>query len=836
MMPALTIKDMILLHLSKYRGYRNRVVVPEAITQEGIAKVAGVKRTHISVELKRMREEKGWIEEKKAHAGPGNKKKVYFITPGGEERLSKILSDIERKTAVLEIDGIEHRVRAEQAVEVLLMQTDMSYPEAVKEVLNKKKVSLSEIRRRKHKPYSTPIPQVKQIFGREGEYRRIKAWYGKKTPVMCLLGVGGIGKSSLASYFAGQVQDPVFWHSVREWQTGAGLISEMAEFFRKNGEDPVSSKLLSETEEDRALDALSYSSMRYLIVLDDYHEAPQEIKRIVSRLKEVLSESKGKMLILSRAIPRFYSRKDILVDKTVEELFLRGISEQGAQELLKATGAYPRDENFRKIYAVSAGHPMMLKLAAASPESAKSQVMDYLTEEFYKKTGIGERKVLARLSVFRRPVPAEAFLRDESEASALNTLLEKGFVHHDQKGGYFTHDIIKELFTDKQDLNEEHGLAAEYYSETKGGEIERIYHLLMAGKTEKAEEELRNSVEYMLSSGRANELLEALEVSPETPVFLSSKGRALSTTKSIGEAVEMVERAVREANTVEKPYALMQLGSVYRMAGKYSEAEKVLRESMRLAQSESERKQAETSLSETLFFMGRYKESEKIARSVSEHFRKTGDEYKEHQAISIIAMALARQGRYDEAIPLLKECADAYERNGNYRNLGNTYNQMAMYEAYLDKREEARRHFEMAALYGDIAGYRMLVAYALMNSADNHIYLGDPEKAIAYSRRAEEMLREMGNGTDAAVALSTLAKAQMSMGNRKEAESTYSEATERLKETEDFRILAEIYCEWAEMETDPSRRKKIYENALGIYHKIGDEEREKEIKSLLDGL
>ncbi len=830
-MPALTIKDLVLLHLSKYRTYRDRMAVPYEITQDGIASAVGVKRAHISVELKRMREERGWILEKKAHAGHGNKKKVYFLTQAGEERLSVILSSLRKRRVTVEISGTERQLDGPQAVEQIVRTTTLSYPLAVKEVMSRRRISVDEIRASLNEAYSTPIPETGRIFGRDRELKDIRSWYGGKTPILAVIGLAGSGKSALVSAFVRSLRDPVFWYAIEEWSGVQGLIKEMEEFLRKNGEERAASALSNDDASEERFSALRGVRARILMVFDDFHKANDEVKKAIYEIKESICgpAPSVKMMVISRAIPSFYTRKDIIAEHNVRELFVRGLSKQGAREVLKALGTYPGDERFEEIYSVSSGYPLILQMVASSPGFNEKSVMEYLSSEFYEGLPEGERRMLARLSVFREPVPPQALIYEKEDADLLNSLISKGMIHYDKKNRYFTHDLIKAVLTGKEELEQEHCLASEYYANAGPYNVEEIYHLLMCNP-ERAEEVARMKSEYLLQSERAEELLEVLEHASDTPVFLSIKARGLAVIGRIPEALRFAEEAVERSGDEEKPFTLLQLGMIYRLAGRVNEAEAILQQALTISRTEYERNMARMMLGNALFFLGKYDKAEALGRESAGYFRENGYEMEEKSAMMIIAMSLGRRKRYEEAISILKDCADAYDRLGQQRILGNTYLHMGMYEAYLGKREDARRHFEMSALYGELTGSRRLLAYSLMNSADNYIHMGDTEKALAYVQRARDLFIEMGDRVTAAVALATIVDAQIETGEYEEARKNFVVAERELKDTEEQLALAELYQNMAGIEQEKSVKKKYYSKALEIYARMNDREAMEEIE------
>ena len=545
------------------------------------------------------------------------------------------------------------------------------------------------------------------------------------------------------------------------------------------------------------------------------------------------------MLVLSRSIPDFYTRKDVSVEENVGETFLRGMSMEEAALLLRGTGANLGDEEFQEAYSVSAGHPILLQMAAISGgdiKEMKARVTTYLMEEFYLKMDGEERAVLARLSAFRKPIPSEAFLRTEEDVEALRRLLRAGMVHYNQKGEYFVHDIIRALFMTRRNLTEEHRAAAEYYRELgeKEDKVEVINHLIKAGDYALAEKEIRSNIATILSYGQARTLLEAMETAPQTPVFLSARARAIANSEKASAALEIAEKAVSISGEDSMYFSLLNLGAIRSRYGDYTGSEIAFRDALQHANTEYERMTAQRFLAGmALGFQHRYAEAEALERESMEYFKNAGLLDEEAMTKTELSVSLARQGHLKESLALLRDAAEYFERERMYRNLGVVYSRMAMYEAYLGNREGARRYFEVAALYGEMTGNMKLIGISLMNSADNYIFLGNPEKAESYAARARKILMDVGSAEDVAIALSTLFKAHLMMGAASADEEFETVETELIKGG-DMSVLAEFYCETADIERRAEKKRNLYEKAMKIYEELGDEQKQQEIRGMLE--
>lgn len=100
----ITVKEKILVHLLNYSKYMDEVEVPEQVSQEGMAKVVGVRRSHIASALKDLKTA-GHIEEKKARViGEKRRKNAYFLTHEGQGEALRLKETILEKKIVLKTE------------------------------------------------------------------------------------------------------------------------------------------------------------------------------------------------------------------------------------------------------------------------------------------------------------------------------------------------------------------------------------------------------------------------------------------------------------------------------------------------------------------------------------------------------------------------------------------------------------------------------------------------------------------------------------------------------------------------------------------------------------
>ncbi len=826
-MNSLTVQEKILLHLSKYRAYRGKIAVPTAITQEGIAEAIGVKRPHISVEIKRMMK-KGLLEEFKAHAGGRKRRKAYFTTPEGERRVKEIEEMVRSRNVIVRANGDSREMRGEEAVAYISSSMSVPYCMAVDAVIGSSVISPIDIKetveKKRRRAYSSPLPRVSELFGRDSETRSIEEWYRGGTTTLAVIGTAGIGKTSLVAAFVSSLRSPVFWYRIEKWETVKGVLSSLSEFLARNGKTSLK-KYLSGREVDMGIVAkiLQNIDERQIWVFDNYQNSSDEVKEIFGMLHTVLKKTPVRLIVISRAIPDFYTRREVSLKGDIREIFLDGISPEAAKAFLISKGMFTTEEDFREIYSFSKGHPLTIEMGGLAGLK-KGAVTAYLSEEFYSRLKADERRILSKISVYRRPVPAEAFVTTEKDIETLKSLVRKGIVHYNTEERYFTHDLIRELFGRKRDQKKDHIMAFRHLSASPvpADKLEAIYHLLQAKEYDALDEYLLGILDEIISKGMGRELLALLEPEDsERPGMLISRGVALHATGSMDKAAATLRRAIEISKGNTRILGMNALAMVYNAIDKQKEAEEILNEAMQKCSSIGLMAELKNSMGMVFIRTSRYDEAESSIREAISIHKKSGNLSRKAHAEGSLATVLARKGDLEGAVEALLKQIEFFQEVGEYRVLGNLYHNLAIFEAGLGRREEANRHFERAMVYAEISSHAQLMGYVLTNMADNYLNMGNVEEAKKMAEKAGKLLEEISDRRMLAILKTVIAGIHDAAGNN--AEPYYEEAERALREEELIRHLGEMYEERAGRCPDIRRKKELYRQAVKIFREIGYE-------------
>ncbi|RLF48802.1 MAG: hypothetical protein DRN20_03745 [Thermoplasmata archaeon] len=124
------IRDMILVHLYQYRGFRRARVFPFAICQEGIERALQIKQPQVSKGIKELKL-LNLIVEKSGVVEGGGVRKVYFLSQKGVRRAKKIVA------------ALEHDIFSKIAPDIIALSHDYSI-NALKSVLERADLNVDD--------------------------------------------------------------------------------------------------------------------------------------------------------------------------------------------------------------------------------------------------------------------------------------------------------------------------------------------------------------------------------------------------------------------------------------------------------------------------------------------------------------------------------------------------------------------------------------------------------------------------------------------------------------------------------------------------------------------
>jgi len=657
----------------------------------------------------------------------------------------------------------------------------------------------------------TDLIGVENFVGRRNDLWLLEeALFEDNLKVVVVKGIGGIGKTALASKFVKRHKNrfkAVFARKMVDPTMGAEeILALLDQFLVQNGDERLHG-VIAEPDLDLKLGGLIHCLKDYLIVLDNF-EVLLENGKIADEgvekfLRAVLSgDHASKVVITTRYGFIFRDQKAGGLVRTVD---LDELRLQWAVQLLGKLGV--KDFGMQvKIFEKIGGNPQFLEFCAKLAESrrvkellkdvtpVREKIGEWLLEELLGLLSEEEKNVLKKFSVFRLGVERDAFGVVGASDNIIGRLVYYSLVKFDEN--YFMHQGVKEyvysLMSDDERIKA-HSEAVKYYRmllEEKRVNLldilESHYHLVESEQYEEAGNWVLGLSEPFLRWGYWRKLMELLMQTVKT-----TDGRT-------------------------KAGALHNLGAVLESFGNYKEAEKLYRESLDIKKRIGDTAGIASSLHQLGVIQqlqGNYKEAEKLYRESLDIKKRIGDTAGIASSLHQLGMIQQLQGNYKEAEKLYRESLDILKSIGDTAGIASSLHQLGMIQQLQGNYKEAeklyRESLDILKKIGDTAG----IATSLHQLGVIQELQGNYKEAEKLYRESLDILKRIGDTAGIASSLHQLGVIQQLQGNYKEAEKLYRESLDIKKKIGDTAGIATSLGQLGRI----NEKRKNYEEAVKYY-------------------
>lgn len=822
----LTVKERVLLFLLDYpkeqlldaSEMESEYVLkslPVEISQEGIAESVGIRWNHASRALKELTGIE-LVEMKKANIEGGRRtRRVYFLTSEGMALAKNVLTRVNNREFGVFSDGDLKRMSYAQihrkyAEDLPFFEFFRRFERIYSNIVVEGDIlDIVDFRRfidgvaRVHHHVSMPTIDM---VGRENEVQLVKDILADGPRTIVIIGLPGMGKTTLISNVLREIVDhETFYYPIHEWDSPRSILMVLAAFLEelkkyrlrdylggKSSEQEISRDILDLWEVHEIL-AEDLGSERALLVFDDHQKASERVRKLISMIHTIATESEHVHLcVLSREVPGFYSKRDVIAEKKVFELRLEGIDYRSVRALLERRGVVEPSVH-PLVYQLTGGHPLAVDLIASTGgfESAED-LRKYIKNEVLSRVDSGSRSLLRRISVHRKPVDIDLIVSTEEEIDLIERLLALSLATETGRK-IALHDVIRSVVYENlpEKLKKQlHLEAANTLIEERDQDTEVIYHFFSAEENQKAFEYLFSKIHSIIALGNAEVLKNILEnrysghdrnnepmldyIKLEIFVALADYEMIKKTLFSLSEMSEIsreiqlrvliingrlsyyegrwqdctllmdevcnISREERWSQQLAE--ALHWKGKALTRKGNLDEARAALDEALAVSDELGDR----ILRGRILMALSFVSDTEiEYAVEAARIFEEEGDLYDLAEAKNFMGRLYYRRGDLEQALEQWSEGIEIGRSTGNFRlkaimeyNTASVLSKRGDLRGCLDLLKESTRTFRRIHF---IPGY----VYSMVGYGDYYAERGDLERAERFLRRGEVIAREYGD-------------------------------------------------------------------------------------------
>lgn len=644
----------------------------------------------------------------------------------------------------------------------------------------------------------------------------------------------GYGKSTLLADFAHEVDVPVCWYRLDEYDADPRvfldhLVASIQCQFPDFGQR-IQAALRNTSDVQGNVYPLAavmandiYEISDYLvIVLDDFHyvEGNETINQFLSLVLRYAEEN-FHLIIASRTLPAIPDQALMVAQREMIGMGVEDLrfSPAEIQALVKQNYGLDmpadRAEDLARhsngwitgilLTAHQATWQKIIEGAVRLPE-ASGRVYDYLAEQVLDRQPPELRQFLLESAVLEEITAAgcDALLGRQDSARCLEEIARKNlFIVAAEETTYTYHPLFREFL--RKRLRRGHPeryrelllrLAQDHEAREKWERAIALYMEL--GLYEEAADALERAERALFEAGRWDTLVSWLDALPRSlflsrPHLMICRGRIHAERGELEAALDLYERCRREFQEGGDRYQegrvhLMQALALF-LKGHYTDALTRAQEAMGALEElpdGPERQRLEGSLQDCVgvchYFLGRPADAIPYLEGAARVCQAAEDDFGAASALHDLGISHRALGRLEAAMTCYRQALRYWERVGNPARLSSTLNSLGMVYYLQGEWDEAERIYLHALEQAEQGGMARLEATILASLGDLQRDRGNYQQALETYARAQSLAEKCHHSYMLAYILQARAEVARLMSNYAQAELDLSEALQRAEE------------------------------------------------------
>jgi class 3 adenylate cyclase/tetratricopeptide (TPR) repeat protein len=305
-------------------------------------------------------------------------------------------------------------------------------------------------------------------------------------------------------------------------------------------------------------------------------------------------------------------------------------------------------------------------------------------------------------------------------------------------------------------------------------------------------------------------------------IWFRAAGDAAKVAFANEAAVGYYERLLLLQPAEQTGEVLVQLGAIWRLIGRWTEAEDAFRRAMEVAAKADRRDvlaSSQRDLGDLFMYTESYAEAVRWLTRAADEFERLGDRQGLSRTLDRITFALYQQGGYDQALAVASRHLELATAAGDLAGVSIALNHTGLVRMNTGQTAEALALLQQALDTATEAGDRRCLLYAAGNLGLLHLRQGNHLQAVRCCHQALAVAQEMGERQTAGVYAGNMGEVYREQGDHLRATRCFVHALRGAVQLRDWPTVADQLANLAATaaaQGDQEQAERLFAQAIGL--------------------